>query len=481
MSGTFQAGSIVGTMALDESPTIRALEKAKEATAGFKQVAERNLTEAGERGAEGFLRGLKEKFGRRSVFNESLELLAGGGVVAGIGLAAHQFEEITERIAKFSEAARSGKASGTELVVMLADSVPVLGDVAKGFASIYEACTGTIAAIDRDIEETQQITKELKEFHDYLVAAKEGLVGLTDEGAKLDEQFRQLTLHDPFKTWDRDAAEAGDKIDELKKKLFDTSKAGGAKVPDVFSQAAFDPASIEAQYQAAKAKLADLQNSRGVSKQLDKAFGQSSGSTDLFESQIASQQKLVDTLEGVHKAYQQYEADVAKVGRNQAIQDFQPALKSLEDTWKNLGKTGHEAMDRLTKDFEKQADEAKKLKESIETPAEKFAAQARDLKQKLGLGLLSEEQFLKLLNHGEQIDALSRGGRDFQPAIQAEEIFGSKTVTTADVPQPVAETAENTAEIRDINKTMSESLETISDLFQNALPQNALGVPTFSF
>ncbi len=256
MAGEFVAGSIVGQWTLDNSPMIKAMDQAEQKSKEARDGVVRNLKDAGESGAESFLRGIREKAGRRSVLNESLELLAGGGVAAGIGLAAHTFADFTDKIEKFSDEARNGRVSASELTGEIARSVPVLGDMVKGFDSLREALTGEKAALDDQIEATKRADEAYKAWHESQTAAEGGIRNMADQMRKLNRELEILRAPDALKPFLENAAAAADKAAELKARLFED--ASKAKIPGLnlpSDAGMFDPSSIHQAFEQGPAAL----------------------------------------------------------------------------------------------------------------------------------------------------------------------------------------------------------------------------------
>lgn len=502
MSGTFQAGSIVATMALDESPTIKALEKAKNATNDFKQVAEKNLTEAGERGAEGFLRGLKEKFGRRSVFGESIELLAGGGVIAGIGMAAHSFEDAAEKVAKLSEEMRKGQLTTGEYIGEFARSLPILGDMTKGFDALREVVTGEKAALDEQTEAAKKANDAISEWGKHFEAATKGAANMADQVQRINDQLRILQAPTALKPFLENAVAAGDQIAKLKANLYqDAQSSGLVGLPKDVKD--FDPATIEQRYKAVQDAitmqrkfLQDLGSPLPTPNEKDYGlFGTDIGShTSKYESDLAAAKRSQDQRDAARQQLKDLESDaailkklddeyrsflqgVSGLHKQQAVKDADESLSILKGWWSKLSDSGLSYFHKMDDEWNKQKEEAARLKESVMTPAEKFAADADHWKSLMTGGALDQATFARLVqkDYQDQLASLGRGGgREFQPTVQAEEIFGSKTVTTADVPEPVAQTAENT---RETAALLEEYLDAVKSLPESIA--DAVKIPTF--
>ena len=150
-----EVDAITGRIVLDENPALKAEKAVSEGARqmrnevmGQNNQAMREMKE----GWEGTLANFKEQFGRRSVLGESLELLAGGGVVAGIGMGAKTIADTAEKIGELADKARSGRESFRELAGESLRSLPVFGEVMRAVDGIREAITGEEAAEKRVID-----------------------------------------------------------------------------------------------------------------------------------------------------------------------------------------------------------------------------------------------------------------------------------------------------------------------------------------
>ncbi len=152
----------------------------------------------------------------------------------------------------------------------------------------------------------------------------------------------------------------------------------------------------------------------------------------------------------------------------------------LENAWKKAGSALESWLEKNAEAMKKQEDEASRLKESVLTPSERFSSQIAELEKLKNGGFLDPTFFGRLVkkDYDDALGSLPKGQSLPNPGVKAEEIFGSKTVTTADVPQPVEETAENTAEANKLLGTLNDAMKTL--ITQNA-GSNSMGVPIFHF
>lgn len=81
---------------------------------------------------------LKNTFGRGSALKEGFEILAGGGAIAGLGLAARGFKDVAESIGEMVSAMKEGKKSASELWEGFITGIPIVGDTTKGLKALLD-------------------------------------------------------------------------------------------------------------------------------------------------------------------------------------------------------------------------------------------------------------------------------------------------------------------------------------------------------
>src|SRR6185312_11483437 len=104
----------------------------------FKKVMadSRNETAKTDNTFKGFLKSLKGDFGKGSALGQSLKLLAGGGAIAGLSLATAKFEEFTAKILELATATDRGSESFGEQFGELFRTLPIVGNLTKGFDNL---------------------------------------------------------------------------------------------------------------------------------------------------------------------------------------------------------------------------------------------------------------------------------------------------------------------------------------------------------
>lgn len=145
----FKAGSIEGDIYLDNSQARAALEGTVKEAQQFKGRMDREMkgaSDSASKGWKGFFNDLKGEFGKASLLGQSTKLLAGGGVVAGLGLATRQLRAWGDTMAEVSVQLRTNQITGGQAAGRLAESLPVVGDAFKFGQDLREIITGEGAA-----------------------------------------------------------------------------------------------------------------------------------------------------------------------------------------------------------------------------------------------------------------------------------------------------------------------------------------------
>lgn len=143
----FVAGSVVGTIRLNEAPAVEAVGRFNRAAEQATQQFQRN-----SRQMEGSLRGAMERvedqIGRRSGFGKLLEVATGAGAVAGFAILGQQLAQATSKARELANAFAAGRLGGAELADQVARSVPVLGN-------FYSAARNVVALLTNDHSEEE--------------------------------------------------------------------------------------------------------------------------------------------------------------------------------------------------------------------------------------------------------------------------------------------------------------------------------------
>ncbi len=122
------------------------------------QQAQRDL-DALNKKTKGFFGDLKSQFGKGSLLGQSTKLLVGGGAIAGVNMAAKEFEALSGKISEMADAYRKGETSGKEMIGEILREIPILGHITKGFDALRNAITGENVAIENANELARESEK----------------------------------------------------------------------------------------------------------------------------------------------------------------------------------------------------------------------------------------------------------------------------------------------------------------------------------
>ncbi len=135
---------------------------------GFKNAG--NEVESFSKKTKSFLSDLKQDAGRGGALAQSLKVLNGAGAVAGIGLAAREFGNLGEKVAEASDKLRSGNATLESTVSDVVRSLPIIGDLTKGFDALGEAISGDayqLGLFEEGLKKVEKVEEETtKTAHD---------------------------------------------------------------------------------------------------------------------------------------------------------------------------------------------------------------------------------------------------------------------------------------------------------------------------
>ncbi len=162
---------------------------------------------AAEAGKPGFLDSLKNGLGEQSGFGKSMKLLAGGGAIAGIGLASHAISQLGGAALEMAEAFQKGDAAWGRMVGKLQEKIPIIGSAIKGIGDFNEALFKLSSAPDTSPDPNVKLTADrvqaLKEFN----GANE-LLRIADQ-AKRDRQVLEAPNEEAAGLLERQNGTAG--------------------------------------------------------------------------------------------------------------------------------------------------------------------------------------------------------------------------------------------------------------------------------
>ena len=163
-------------------------------SAGFKQVVNdvkqsENEVKSFSDKAKDALKSVKDEAGKGSLLGQGLKLAVGGGAIAGIGLAAKEFENFSEKIRDAANEQRKGNATTEETLGKLLREIPILGDATKGFDALADAVTGESAALAKQDEQTAESNKKMDAIDRDIAQRRKDKATLTDEIRTLDQKL----------------------------------------------------------------------------------------------------------------------------------------------------------------------------------------------------------------------------------------------------------------------------------------------------
>lgn len=149
-------------------------------TAG--NVKAREEVEKTGKTSRGIFKELDSLFGKKayksSEFGQLMKLVAGGGAIAGLSMAAGSIKHMTSSILEMQQAFRKGEATAYDLADGIANAIPVFGSLYGAARDVREMITGETAAEERLLavyqrqkkaadEKTAAILKAKKAVRDY--------------------------------------------------------------------------------------------------------------------------------------------------------------------------------------------------------------------------------------------------------------------------------------------------------------------------
>jgi hypothetical protein len=444
---------------------------------------------------KGFFKDLASQAGKNSDLGKTLKLLSGGGAIAGFGLAAKEFEGLTEKILEVSEAARKGDTSFNQAFADIIREIPILGNLTKGFDNLRYAITGEMAVL-KQLEAENKATQEQWKVHiSRLDEAKHVTMEWRKEIEKLRDEWALLSASPNTIGQTKAGIDAKNALSALRDKYekdagFVDEKTGGPgtlllkmkEVEEAEKRATKLKAAIDTAKQAAAAATVEADKARydqrlGIGNWGDKEaiwneeakINKVKEANDAYNAQVGVINKLKFELGDLQRI-----ADAAKTqydtARGQAVQnearkmadavrkdnepDRKAAQKELEETWKgvqewwksqtqSVTKAIEVAHQSIAKAVESEIKEGERITRAMRTPQEVFADQLKDLQHLRDLRVISPEIFARA---GDSAFAELMRSTTYNPfrdvRIQAEELMLGKKVTAGDVPQPLNELAQ---------------------------------------
>ncbi len=234
---------------------------------GFGEArAEVDKTEAK---TNGYLKNLKANFGKGSQLGQILKLAAGGGAIAGLGLAAREFGSLGEAIGQASINMRTGVQGSSQAML---DSIPIIGNVAKGWSGILEAMTGDEAAwqnqhkkMDDLRKDAQKTAAELQKLNNIILnegrradkMARDNAVSAMADGLEKQQAAAQAKFEDTRDDIEarRQAALKSSGVD------YDTIQPMQSRYSDMYDKSTSDAKNLLYKITGLKEKAADINKS----------------------------------------------------------------------------------------------------------------------------------------------------------------------------------------------------------------------------
>ena len=126
---------------------------------------------------------LKKTIGTRSLLKDTLEIVRGGGTVAGAVLAARTIQDVAEKANDMADQVRRGQMSIRDMIGETARAIPVLGDFARAFDEIGSG------GERRELERVNTLVDLMKGATEAARSAREELKksGMSDFDVRLKE------------------------------------------------------------------------------------------------------------------------------------------------------------------------------------------------------------------------------------------------------------------------------------------------------
>lgn len=309
---------------------VQILKQRKAAQEEITQSVNRTSTAQDEE--MGRIKRIQSMFGRGSTFKEGLEILLGGGAIAGLAMGANAVANLSNKIADLNNLYTMGKISSSDYTAELLKSVPIIGNLADALANL---------AIS------------------WLPAQKTFL----QSQAAISEMFAQ----------DDRAKAAGKAQDQLLKQITSTTAQDKlAAMADGVDK------SLEEIRQRYEKTMADIAAARKENEKLDLETGRFS-SREFFDAQQA--------------ALARYEAEMQRV--IQATRDLNTETEAIRLMQEEAAKAQEDGVAKAIEDGVKAYDDliqqAQRYYDATRTPAEKYAAEIEKINELLLSGALDPE------------------------------------------------------------------------------------------
>jgi hypothetical protein len=392
-------GSMTGVLDTDTSGWSKGLSKATKDMIAFESQG------------KSFAQNLKAQFGEDSGFGQAFKIAAGSGAVAGLSLAAREFEQFTAKGAGAADAFRKGEATASEFFAEAARGVPVLGNLVKGFDNLREMITGERAAM----EAQERAWADVKAGIDAARKARDAFDARGKEGINAFAHEKESASQSAFLAGTPDGIEK-----ELQAIQYETQNRLAKLNEDFAKFASTDAiAALEEKLAAAKQGIEDNASNEAMRKDFEEK-----------RQNIRIQlQALYDNRATLARQYQEIQTAIEAEGYAKSREAQRKAEEQRAKDLADQAKQRNEALAKADEDARKRGEAIAK---SLQTPAEKYRAQLADLQEAYNQGSITADIFargsFKALNEFQP----ARTGSQLRP-VQAEELRGDRFVTAADV------------------------------------------------
>lgn len=377
--------------------------------------------------SKGFFKDMKSQFGKGSLLGQSLKLAAGGGAIAGLTMALHEIGAMADKIIDIKAQFKAGTITAGELTDQLLKTLPVFGAMYEDALKIREIFTGEEAAAAEMFkkrnaanlqgvslgEKTIELAKRLKAAqHDVTVEFLEQRRAQMQQLGAIGKTGLSKTIYDA-------ANQAGDTSRGIDKTI---QSKFGEEFKEAKKQYESTGGALDAlgdRYDAARSKLQSMtKGTAAYAKQQD----------------VVNQ--LHDQYDTVKKTYSSAYNNYMRVKDAQAQATATAAPNKKLATSIAVSTVLQDMVDKGKEFSEAQKEQGKALTEAFESPMEKYRKAMTDLQYQFRAKNISKE-------------TLARGAFDAYDKLQqsiptidlsrnkGEEIDGHKSVTEADIPQPI--------------------------------------------
>jgi DNA repair exonuclease SbcCD ATPase subunit len=438
----------------------------------------------------GILNDLNAQFGKRSLLGKTMKLLAGGGAIAAVSMAANEFKAMSDKVLEVADSYRKGETSSMEFAAQMIRSIPILGKMTEGFDSLREAITGERFEVEKLESDTKRIDASVKVRNAIINDSKKAIQEWAKEIRKARDEWTLLnTLPQNVPAVKGLIEQKNELADKLRKyqveaKLIDEKTGGPGELTQTQTRLSVHQRELQPELDRRNAVMKERNaaaaefnawkksNPYVGSDMYSNPKYRSIGSYDRQiadmdakmrdrENAIADDKAKLTTMQAAERkefeAYQtwkaQYEKNQAKEGSNAAHKANQDAASKVVNSWidaydkmKAAAKEWTEADKKAVHDAAVERQQAAaSIVEENRTPMEKYGAELKRLQSLYNSGDLDRKSLGRAAKSAYASLIGSTAGAATATRLMAEEWAAPRTVTASDVPAPLTELA-NTAQ-----------------------------------